>query len=113
MGQHDRATRQFSVPFCLELKFALARMILLQDVARVPGPDEWLGFGVVMHDLFIDGNHQFGYAGELVTAQPLDGHIAKEALYHGQPGGRGGQTQRNVPSLPAAEAISPPRGAAE
>ena len=31
---------------------------LLQDVASALGPDERLGFGIVMGDVFVDGGYQ-------------------------------------------------------
>jgi hypothetical protein len=36
----------------------------LQNVARALGPDEWLGFFVVMSDVLVDGFDQLGHAGE-------------------------------------------------
>ena len=44
---------------------------LLQDVARALGPDERLGVDVVMGNVFVDGRHEFGHAGEHAPAQAV------------------------------------------
>jgi hypothetical protein len=43
----------------------------LQNVARALGPDEWLGFFVVMSDVLVDSFDQLGHAGEHASAQTL------------------------------------------
>ena len=53
---------------------------LLQNIVSAPGLDQWLGVGVVMCNLVIDGGDQLPHAGQYPTAQPLGGDIAKKAL---------------------------------
>jgi len=52
----------------------------LQDVARALGPDEWLGFFVVMSDVLVDGFDQLGHAGEHASAQTLSRDVAEDGL---------------------------------
>ena len=54
----------------------------MQDVASAFGPDEWLGFGVVVGDVFIDGADQFGNAGKDASTQALGRDVAEESLNH-------------------------------
>ena len=48
----------------------------MQDVASALGPDEGLGVGVVVSDVFVDGADQVRHVGEHPAAQPLVGDIA-------------------------------------
>ena len=45
---------------------------LLQDVGGALGPDERLGFGVVVGDALVDDGNQFPHAGKHPPAQPID-----------------------------------------
>ena len=44
---------------------------LLQDVARTGSPDKWLGFDVVVCDIFINGRNQFRHAAEYSATKAI------------------------------------------
>jgi hypothetical protein len=57
---------------------AIGAIDLLQDASRAPGPDERLGFDILMSDVVIDRGNQFRHAGEHTAARPLGDQIANK-----------------------------------
>src|SRR3954447_1923943 len=73
------------------------------DAVGVGGPDERLGFGVVLGEVAVDGGLKLDQRMEHAALEPTLGEPGEEGLDRVEPGGRG----RGVVEGPAGMALEP------